>query len=146
MSEASSREPLGPSIRHDVEKIVNQLLDVGVRIEMARVYAFERNADKAQEAIGRARKIAGTDRTAWWIGDDGTILDARIDMLRGNDRRAVGRLAKPLLEAETLDSAEGFALLAVAAHRSGQEEIAHHARVEAERRGVDMSALDEPVK
>lgn len=131
---------LGPGIRKDVQKFVNEMLDADAYLELARVYAFRRNASATQEAMDKARKSAGS-RNANAISEEATLVDARIDILRGDYQSAVRRLSKEL-DSRAIDSGEAYALLAIAAGRAGSPETVTTATAEAQKRGVDVSEMN----
>jgi hypothetical protein len=134
---------LGPGIRKDVQKFVNEMLDADAYVELARIHAFRRDAAGAQDALDKARKSAGSHRLNA-IKEETTLIDARIAILRGDYDGAVKRLSKALLDERSIDSGEAYALLAIAAQQGGGPDTVTTAMAEAQKRGVDVSAMKTP--
>ncbi len=79
-----------------------------------------------------------------WVDEEIKLLESRLDMRRGQFDKAFRRLRKGLLRAGSLDSTEGYVLLAIAARKTGHGEEFDQALKKAKESGADLALLNEP--
>lgn len=108
---------------------------MNARIELARARLFlEQGRDgEAAEALDRAERMYKDD-------EEFQLLQARLDMRRGDYPKAYQRLRKELKKGD-LYSIEGYALLAIAARETGHGEELEKALKKAREGGADVGAL-----
>jgi len=108
---------------------------MNARIELARArLLLEQGRDKeAEAALNKAERM-------YEDAEEFKILQARIDVRRGDYPKAFQRLRKGLRTGD-LYSSEGYALMAIAAHESGHMEEYEKALKKARESGADVGAL-----
>jgi hypothetical protein len=119
----------------------DRLLDSGIRLALARLYLdSDRDAAAAVELEEARDVIPGGYRRRFV--NDLVALDARLKLRAGNSKAAFKQLRRAVLRDDEVDSAEAYALLAIAARSMGEDEISDSACRTAARRGVDVSVLE----
>ncbi len=117
-------------------RLAGVLLDRGQDPEAAGSLQHARGAFEASRAALPGSEVQRFARAF-------EILEARMEVRRGDYSAAITRLRGDLLDPEDSTSTEGYLLLAIAAHATGQitelEEVLEIAR----RRGADVSILSE---
>lgn len=108
---------------------------MNARIELSRARLFlEQGKDReAADALERAERV-------YRDGEEFKLLQARLDVRRGDYPKAFQRLRKGLKTGD-LYSSEGYALMAIAAHESGHREEYEKALKKAREGGADVGAL-----
>ncbi len=138
--------PLAPGSDEGFEQIrdlADRVTDARVHLELARLALDGGDAEKAAEHLAAA--TAGLDRTEkGWIAAESALLEARLELARGEQERAFRRLRRDVYKKRRADSVEGCLLLAVAARVTGNAEELDWALRVARRKGADVSALAEP--
>ena len=137
--------------------------DVQIRLALARLWLEQREPEAARAVLAEVeRDVAAWDRA--FCSMEREALRARADILRGHYQPAYHRLKKTLrrvepaarpptpreqlarrrLSAEGAAVSEAYALLAIAAHETGDLSTRDWALREAQARGVDASPLEDP--
>jgi len=132
----------GGSDDADVRLAAAPVLDVTAALELARA-ALDRGADdeargridQAREALGRVHAFYRAE-----LETDLAVIESRL-ALRGDGARAVARRLTKLWDDGALTNAEGLLLLAVAARRLGDEDLAQDAIEIAQRRRAEVTDL-----
>jgi tetratricopeptide (TPR) repeat protein len=115
-----------------------RLLNARIELSRCRLLLDQDKDEEAAAALDRARRGVG--------GDDAAVnlLQARLDVRRGDYDKAFRRLRKGITDEGDLENGEGYALLAVAAKATGHKEELEKASKKARDSGVDMTALAQP--
>ena len=119
-----------------------RLLDAQIELGLSRLHLEQGKDADAEAALGRARRVLGS--YGGWVDEEIKLLEARLDMRRGQFDKAFRRLRKGLLRAGSLDSTEGYVLLAIAARKTGHNEELEEALKKAKENGADLALLNEP--
>lgn len=114
-------------------------LDAQIDLSRARLYLDQGRQADAQAAFDRSRRVLGM--SSGWVQEELKILESRLEMSRGTYDKAFKRLRKGLLRAGSLDSTEGYVLLAIAAKATSHPEELDEALKEAKEGGADVTAL-----
>ncbi len=109
-----------------------RVMNAQIELGRARLLLDQGQDEQAEASLGRAEHI---------LGDSGEfkLLRSRLEVRRGNSDKAFRQLRKKL-DDDDLD-AEGYALMAVAAHAGGHTEEYERALKKARASGVDVAAL-----
>jgi len=119
------------------------LLAASIHISLARLYLdSDRDAEAAAHLAEAHEMVRLGDR--WRFEAMLLALDARLEIRAGEMETAYKTLRKGLLLRRGLESAEGYALLALAARATGHQEEFEKACGLATLRGVDMGAAECP--
>jgi Peptidase family M1 domain len=117
-----------------------------LRAALARVCLDQGRLDEARAELEQLESTLANDRGALWF--DREVLAARIDLEDGKAadayqrlRRLLGRNANEAPRVRADLAAEGWSLLAVAAHAVGEHEIRSTALAIARSRGADVRAF-----
>jgi len=117
-----------------------------LRAALARLYLDQGRPDEARAELEQLQRTLAHDRGALWF--DREVLVARIDLADGKAadafhrlRRLLGRDADEAPRVRADLAAEGWSLLAVAAHAVGEHEIQSTALAIARSRGADVRAF-----
>ncbi|MEO7796055.1 MAG: M1 family aminopeptidase [Thermoanaerobaculia bacterium] len=115
-------------------------LDARAHLGLARlaVEAGDLTSAKRELAVS-AKGLDHGQRSA--IEGQASLLEARIDLASGNAAGAYRRLKRLVVSREAMDGTEGWLLLAIAAHETGQKETLDQALEVARRRSVDLGPL-----
>jgi len=118
----------------------SRLFDGRAHLALARIALDRGKLDEAASELEKAKKglrsvIGG------WLAEELRVVEARLDVRRGDYDRAFKRLNKALLKREDIDSTEGFVLLAIAAQKTGHAEELKKAKDAVKESGSDLSAL-----
>jgi hypothetical protein len=117
-----------------------RFLDVMTRIALTRLYLDTDREDEAEKQLRRAVKnVPSADR--FRLQPYLLALEARLDLRQGNAQRAYKSLRKKLMGSRGAESAEGWALLTVASHVVGRQEMFQTACARAAQFGVDLGEL-----
>ena len=129
---------LGRSFKDPLLEIQNQLTNSSLHLSLSRLYLDEGKDAAAAEELTRANQSLDRD---WreWVDDELALLQSRIDVRRGQYAAAFDRLSK-VLNGEN-ESAEAYALLAIAAKQTAHNDEFQRALKGARELGVDVSAL-----
>jgi hypothetical protein len=133
-------EPLpGEEIDPDYLREQGHLLDGRAQAALARLYLDGGRDREARAAV--AASVEQYERA----GLDGervvAAIEARMALRAGDAERARKLLRKAILKRGDIDSTEGFVLLAIAAHATGDRETYRMAAEAAEEKGADLAAL-----
>jgi peptidase M1-like protein len=113
-------------------------LDAQIDLSRARLYLDQGKAADAQAAFDRAYRVLAP--FGGWTKEELKILEARLEMARGDYDKAFKRLRKGLLRGG-LDSTEGYVLLAIAAKATSHREEFDEAMKTARENGADVTVL-----
>jgi hypothetical protein len=116
-----------------------KVLDAQIDLSRARLFLDQSQDAEAQAALDRAHRVLGT--YGGWVEEDLKILQSRLEMRRGVYDKAFKRLRKGLLKSGSLDSTEGYVLLAIAAQATGHKEELEEAMKQARENGADLTSL-----
>jgi hypothetical protein len=130
---------LGKAYKQPLLEIQSQLTNSALHLSLARLYIDQGKEAAAAEELKQANRSLDRD---WreWIDDEVALLQSRIDLRHGAYAAAFDRMSKRLKD-EGGESAEAYALLAVAAKQSGQSAELQRAVDVARELGVDVSEL-----
>ncbi len=120
-----------------------RLLDAGIRLALTRLYLDTGRDAAAAAELEAAQDVMPTGNRRLFEADL-VALDARLALRAGRAARAYRSLRRAILKEGSVDTAEGFALLAAAAHAADQQQVAETACRRAARLGVDLSELGCP--
>jgi len=119
----------------------DQITNSALRLLLARLYIDEGKDADAGTELGKADRALERD-LHYLIDDEIALLQSRIDVRAGSYKSAFDRLSKLANDDPDGLSAEGYALLAVAAKQTGDETTLRKAVEHARVLGVDLSALE----
>jgi hypothetical protein len=130
-----------PSAASDKQRLKQEgkYLDAVIDLERARLWLDRGRDAEAREAFDRARKPLAA--YGGWVEEELTAIESRLDIHQGQAERAFKRLRKRVLGRGTVDSTEGYVLLAIAAQATGHGEELKEALKTAKENGADVSAL-----
>lgn len=131
--------PEGEKGRQGELKREGRELDARIELGRARLYLEQGRDAEAQAAFERAHRVLGT--YGGWIEEELKVVESRLDIRRGDFDRAFKRLRKGLLARGSIDSTEGYLLLAIAAKATGHGEELEQALKAAREGGVDVALL-----
>jgi tetratricopeptide (TPR) repeat protein len=114
-------------------------LDARIELGLARLHLEQGRDAEAQAAFARAHQVLGT--YGGWIEEELKVVESRLDIRRGDFDRAFKRLRRGLLSRGSIDSTEGYLLLAIAAKATGHREELEQALKAARESGVDVVPL-----
>jgi hypothetical protein len=120
-----------------------ELLDAAARMALARLYLDTDRVAEAANQITRARAVIPTSDRRRFEGEL-LALDARLLLRKGQVAAALKSLRRGLLGSRSLDSIEGWGLLAIAADSAGQGDTYRTACRRAVERGIDLGPLECP--
>lgn len=123
-----------------LQAVAERLLNAQIHLELARVRMASDRDEDARRSLEEARQSLERSEQPWIAGDL-DLLEARLEIRRGDHARAFRRLRKDVLRSERLDSAESYLLLAIAARETGNERELAEAVAAARRKGADVSLL-----
>ena len=122
-------------------RTISEYLDGISYLGIARLYLEQGKDAEVPALIQSARKSVNVVRRDA-IEDEATLVEARLQLRRGEYDAVFKKLRKLMLgKYSTNDSAEGYALLAVAANQLNEKEVAGEAADKAKRKGVDLGPL-----
>jgi hypothetical protein len=124
--------------------IDREALDIDARIHLAlaRLYLDQNSLDQAEAQLDAADDLVSvTQRYHEQSLKDLLCLQARLDLARGRADDAYRNLRRKLLGHHALSSAEGFALLAIAAYATGHRQELQLALERARAGGFDVADL-----
>ncbi len=133
-----STDPAHPPDEREVKR-EGKFLDAWIELRRARLYLDQDRDDEAQASFDRARKVLAS--YSFWFEEDLKVIESRLDIRRGDHEKAFKRLNKGLLRKGTLDSTEGFVLLAIAAQATGHTAELKEAIEAAKENGADLALL-----
>jgi hypothetical protein len=122
----------GETVYYAAIQYARRLMNAQIELGRARLLLDQGKDDEAEAALGRVDRLFRDD-------DEYRLLQARLDLRRGNYDRAFQGLRKGLKSNE-LDS-EGYAVLAVAARATGHKEELDKALKKARENGADVTLL-----
>jgi tetratricopeptide (TPR) repeat protein len=128
----------GGTVSWQVLRWTRRHLDARIEASLCRLLLAQGQDQAAAEALDRARHVIGAD------DETVTLLQAKLDVRRGDYDKAFRRLRKRAGAEGDLDDAEIYALLAIAARKTGHDEELQRALGKAKKNGVDVSALEQP--
>ncbi|HEY6141424.1 MAG TPA: M1 family aminopeptidase [Thermoanaerobaculia bacterium] len=135
--------PAGVEIGNSYKKLLldvqNQITNAALHLSLARLYIDEGKAAPAADELKQAGRALDSDYHDW-IDDEVALLEARLAVRRGDYGAALDRLSKSVKE-DGGDSAEAYALLAIAAKQSGRTAELQRAIDGARELGVDLTAI-----
>jgi tetratricopeptide (TPR) repeat protein len=115
-------------------------LDARIRLALARLDLDAGQLDAAAAELERARDLV-TSRDRWLLARELLVLESRLNLLAGDALRAFKNLRKGVLGRRGIESPETWALLAIAAHATGNTEELGLALDRAADVGVDLGPL-----
>ena len=124
---------VGETLSYATIQELRRLMNAQIELGRARLLLEQGKDGEAEEALGKAGHLLGDEQ-------EFKILQARLDVRRGNYEKAFQRLRKGL-KSEELDSSEGYALLAISARATGHKEELDKALKKARENGADVSLL-----
>ncbi|HVE72562.1 MAG TPA: M1 family aminopeptidase [Thermoanaerobaculia bacterium] len=128
------------SLKREVTKVEREFLVAQIHLGLARAQLEqERDAGAAASLRTATTSVAGWRRVFFKSAVD--ILEARLDLRRGDAEGAYRRLRKLLRDRDSVASAEAYLLLAIAAKQSNHPRELEQARERARKLGVDVSLL-----
>jgi aminopeptidase N len=130
---------IGSSYKSILLDVQNQISNAALHLSLARLYIDQGKTAPAADEVKQANRALDSDYHPW-IDDEVALLEARLDMRRGEYKSAFDRLSKSMKE-NGGDSAEAYALLAIAAKQSGQTAELQRAIDGARELGVDVTAI-----
>lgn len=116
-----------------------KILDAQIDLSRARLFLDQGQDAEAQAALDRAERVLGS--YGGWVEENLKILQSRLEVRRGVYDKAFKRLRKGLLKSGSLDSTEGYVLLAIAAQATGHKEELEEAMKQARENGADLTSL-----
>lgn len=125
----------GRTVYYDNMKWQERILNGRIELSRARLFLDRGDEAKAEDSLDKAQRALGDE------DDSIQVLRARLEVRRGDFEKAFRRLRKGVLGTEDLDTSEAYALLAVAAHKTGHAEDLAKALKKAKESGADMAAL-----
>lgn len=125
----------GRTVYYDSMKWQERTLNGRIELSRARLFLDRGDEAKAEDSLDKAQRALGDE------DDTVQVLRARLEIRRGEFEKAFRRLRKGVLGTEDLDTSEAYALLAVAAQKSGHAEDLAKALKKAKETGADVSAL-----
>jgi hypothetical protein len=126
---------IGASYKDLLLDVQKQITNAALHLLLARLYIDEGKDAAAADELKQANRALDTDYRDW-IDEEAALLESRIDVRRGEYKAALDRLSK-----RGGDSAETYALAAIAAKGSGQTAELQKAMDGARELGVDLSAM-----
>jgi tetratricopeptide (TPR) repeat protein len=128
-----------------LQAVADRLLNAQIHLELARVRMSGDRDEEARASLEEARQALERSEQPWIAGDL-DLLEARLEIRRGDYARAFRRLRKDVLRRRRLDaaespSAESYLLLAIAARETGNERELAEAVAAARRKGAVVSLL-----
>ena len=117
-------------------------LNARIRLALARLDLDAGMLEEARREFDLAADLVRS-RDRWLLGEDLLVVESRLDLLSGDPRSAFRLLKKNIFGNRGRDSRELWALLAIAAHLVGDDEIADSARDRAADLGVELGPLAE---
>jgi hypothetical protein len=130
---------IGSSYKEFLLEVQNQITNSALHLSLARLYIDQGKDAAAAGELKQANKSLDREYREW-IDEEVALLEARIDVRRGDYKSAFDRMSKRIRE-DGSDSAEAYALLAVAAKESGQTAELQKAIDGARELGVDLTAI-----
>ena len=121
-----------------IAKMERQSLEARLHLGLARTLLEQDRDAAAAAALNDARK-AMKDGVSFQSQVD--ILEAHLDLRRGDAERAFRRLRKVVSDRDSVASAEAYLLLAIAAKQSNHLPELEKARERARKLGIDVSLL-----
>lgn len=116
-------------------------LDGAIELSLARLHLDQGRDSEARAAFERAKKLlSGLGST---LQAELKVIESRLDIRQGNFDAAYRRLHKGLVRRGTIDSTEGYVLLAIAARATGHTEQEKEAIKVATENGADLAVLTE---
>jgi hypothetical protein len=128
----------GETVYWQVLQWNRRLLNAKIELSRCRLLLDQGKDEEAASALDRARRVVGGDDAA------ANLLQARLDVRRGDYEKAFRRLRKGVSDEGDLENGEGYALLAIAAKATGHKEELEKASKKARDSGVEMTALAQP--
>lgn len=123
-----------------LQRVADRLLDAQIHLELARVrMSGDRDEEARRSLTAAVEALDASERE--WIEGDLDLLEARLEIRRGDYDRAFRRLRKNVLKRKRLDTAESYLLLAIAARETGNERELEEALAAARKKGADVSLL-----
>lgn len=120
---------------------VSEYLDGVAYLAIARMYLDQGRDAEVPALIQSARKAVNVIRR-YAIDDEAALVESRLQLRRGEYETVFKRLRKLMLgKKSTNDSAEGYAMLAVAANQMKDADAAEEAADKARRKGVDLGPM-----
>jgi hypothetical protein len=120
---------------------VSQYFDAASYLAIARMYLDQGKDAEVPALVQSARKAVNIVRR-YGVDDETALVESRLQLRRGEYETVFKRLRKVMLgKSSTNDSAEGYAMLAVAANQMKEQDIAEEAADKARRKGVDLGPL-----
>jgi hypothetical protein len=117
----------------------SRLLDIRIRLHLARVDLREGRDGEAAGQVRTARDLLKRDDPRW-MEEETRILEARVALRHSDSEAAYDLLRKKLLR-EAIDDTEGSIVLAIAARGVGDEEAVRDALSAVEGSGADVTLL-----
>jgi hypothetical protein len=130
-------DPATASDKQDLKR-EGRLLDAMIELLRARLWLDQGRDSEARGAFDRCRKVLAG---AGWFEESLAIVESRLDLRSGAPERAFKRLKKGVLRRGTVEGTEGYVLLAIAAHATGNREELKKALEVAKENGADVSLL-----
>ncbi len=126
---------IGASYKDLLLDVQKQITNAALHLLLARLYIDEGKDGAAADELKQANRSLDSDYRDW-IDEETALLESRIDVRRGEYKAALDRLSK-----RGGDSAEAYALYAIAAKGSGQAAELQKAIEEARELGVDVTTI-----
>lgn len=123
-----------------LQAVADRLLNAQIHLELARIRMSSDRDEAAESSLASAIETLDASEQEW-IEDDLNLLEARLEIRRGDYDKAYRRLRKNVFKHKRLGSAESYLLLAIAARETGNESEFEKALAEARRKGADVSRL-----
>jgi hypothetical protein len=128
-------EPDASELRHDGE-----FLDARIRLGLAESAVAAGDLARAERERQAARRLLdGTHEE--YLESDFVMLEARLDLAKGDARKAFRALRKAVLKRSSVDETEAWLLLALAAYEADELDECQEALDVVREREVDVAAL-----
>ena len=127
----------------ELQTVADRLLNAQIYLELARIRMSSGRDAEAESSLSAALGTLPVDEQAW-IESDVDLLEARLEIRRGQYDRAFRRLRRGVLKQKRLVTAESYLLLAIAARETGNDRELEEALVTARKKGADVSLLLAP--
>jgi hypothetical protein len=124
----------------ELQSVADRLLNAQIHLELARIRMSSDQDEAAATSLASAIEALDASEKEW-IESDLALLEARLEIRRGEHEKAYRRLRKNVLQNRRLDTAEGLLLLAIAARESGHADDFAQALAGARKKGADVSRL-----
>jgi tetratricopeptide (TPR) repeat protein len=124
----------GETVYYQNIQVARRIMNARIELARARLLLDQGKEKEAEDALDRAQRF-------YKDAEEFKVLQARLEVRRGDYQRAFQRLRKGLLRDGELDSTEGYVLLAIAAKATSHQVEFEEAVKEARENGADVSVL-----